>query len=72
MVRFFCDRCAAELEGPDDLVEVVAEGRERPSLAAWSLRSEVCRTCYESLRESMTALFESSEEGKRKPVRRSG
>ncbi|MGH7819900.1 MAG: hypothetical protein ACREQ9_09015 [Candidatus Binatia bacterium] len=71
MVRFYCDRCNAEVDGPDDLIEVVFEGRERPNLAAWSWRSEMCRSCYEALKESVGTLVGSSEEGKRKPVRRS-
>ena len=70
MVRFYCDRCNAEVEGPDDLIEVTVESRERPSLAAWSARSEMCRTCYESVKDSMVNLFGSNDEAKRKPVRR--
>jgi hypothetical protein len=70
MVRFYCDRCNSEVEGPDDLVEVNVEGRERPSLSGWTFRSEVCRSCYDGLREAMTNLFESNDETKRKPVRR--
>ncbi len=70
MVRFYCDRCSNEVEGPDDLIEITIEGRERPSLAAWNAHVEVCRTCYDSLRESITALLGSAEDAKRKPVRR--
>jgi hypothetical protein len=70
MVRFYCDRCNVEVEGPDELAEVSVEGRERPTLATWSLRAEVCRTCYEGLREAMTNLLGPSDESKRKPVRR--
>lgn len=70
MVRFYCDRCNTEVEGPDDLIEVAVEGRERPSVAAWNWRAEVCRACYENLREAMTNLLGSSDESKRKPVRR--
>ena len=70
MVRFYCDRCSAEVEGPDDLVEVSVEGRERPSLSGWSFRAEVCRGCYEGLREAMTNLLGPNDETKRKPVRR--
>jgi hypothetical protein len=72
MVRFYCDRCGMEVEGPDDLIEVVAEGRERPNLAAWSCRSEVCRGCYDALKEAVGALFGTAEEGKRKALRRTG
>ena len=70
MVRFYCDRCSNEVEGPDDLLEVSIDGRERPSLAAWSVRAEVCRSCYEGLREAITNLLGPSDDAKRKPVRR--
>jgi hypothetical protein len=70
MVRFYCDRCNAEVDGLDDLVEIRVESRERPTLAAWSPRSEMCRSCYESVREAMTTLLGSKDEAKQKPVRR--
>ena len=70
MVRFYCDRCNAEVEGPDELIELSVESRERPSLAAWTVRSEMCRTCYESVKDAMTNLLGSNDEAKRKPVRR--
>jgi hypothetical protein len=70
MVRFYCDRCNAEVDGPDDLVEISVESRERPTLAAWSARSEMCRSCYDSIREAMTSLLGSKDEAKQKPVRR--
>jgi hypothetical protein len=70
MVRFYCDRCNAEVEGPDDLVEVSVESRERPTLNAWSARSEMCRSCYDSIREAITSLLGSKDEAKQKPVRR--
>ncbi len=70
MVRFYCDRCNVEVEGSDDLIEVAVEARERPNLAAWNWRAEVCRACYDTLREAMTNLLGSSDESKRKPVRR--
>jgi hypothetical protein len=70
MVRFYCDRCNAEVEGPDDLVEVTVESRERPSLTGWNSRAEVCRSCYDGLRDAMSNLLGPSDESKRKPVRR--
>ena len=70
MVRFYCDRCNAEVEGPDELIEVSVESRERPSLAAWTVRSEMCRSCFDSVKEAMTNLLGSNDEAKRKPVRR--
>jgi hypothetical protein len=70
MIRFYCDRCNSEVEGPDDLIEIVVEGRERPTLAAWNWKAEMCRGCYDGLKEAMTNLLGSSDEAKRKPVRR--
>ena len=72
MVRFYCDRCNAEVETPDDLFEVALEGRERPSLlTGWSWRSEMCRSCYDTLKEGFQNLI-GGDEGKRKAVRRAG
>jgi hypothetical protein len=70
MVRFYCDRCNAQVDEPDDLVELRAESGERPTLAAWSVRSEMCRSCYDSVREAMTSLLGSKDEAKQKPIRR--
>ena len=70
MVRFYCDRCATEVDGPDELIEVVVEGRERPNIATWSCRSEVCRTCFESVRDSIGSLFGARDDGRRNPGRR--
>jgi hypothetical protein len=70
MVRFYCDRCNVEVEGADELVEVSVESRERPTLAAWSARSEMCRSCYDSIREAMAGLLGAKDEAKQKPVRR--
>jgi hypothetical protein len=70
MVRFYCDRCNSEVEGPDDLIEIAVEGRERPTLAAWNWRAEMCRNCYDAMKEAMTNLLGSSDDAKRKPVRR--
>jgi hypothetical protein len=64
MVRFYCDRCNTEVEEPDDLIEVSVESRERPTLAAWSARSEMCRGCYDSVREAMTSLEPPRLEGR--------
>lgn len=70
MVRFYCDRCNNEVEGPDDLIELVIETRERPSLAAWNARLDVCRGCHDLLREAINNLLGPSDDAKRKPVRR--
>ncbi len=68
MIKFFCDRCLAEVEGTDSLVEFGVEVTARPNLLVWGWRAEVCRDCYEVMREEVTsgvASF-SSEEGKKR------
>jgi hypothetical protein len=72
MIRFYCDRCNAEVEGPDDLIEVAVEGRERPNVAAWTWKSEMCRSCYDTLKEAINNLVGTSDEARRKPNRRAG
>lgn len=71
MVRFYCDRCNTEVETPDDLTEIVVEGRERPNVSSWNWRGEMCRSCYDAVKESMGQLLGSPDDPKRK-VRRAG
>jgi hypothetical protein len=53
MVKFFCDRCSAEVENLDALLEFSIDVTERPNQSVWSWRSEVCQDCYESLKEEV-------------------
>lgn len=70
MVRYYCDRCNAEVEGPDDMIEIAIEGRERPNLALWSSRAEMCRACFDQVKDQIAAALGAADEAKRKPVRR--
>ena len=73
MVKFFCDRCLTEVEGIESLVEFSIDVTERPNRPVWSWRAEVCRNCYEAMREevaSRIASFSSEEGRKRAPLRR--
>ena len=67
MTRFYCDRCAAEVESPDELIEIVVEGRERPNLANWTVRNEMCRPCFDGVKETIANLL--GEETKKKSRR---
>jgi hypothetical protein len=53
MVKFFCDRCGAEVENLDALLEFLIEASERPNRAVWSWRAEVCQECYEAMKEDI-------------------
>jgi len=72
MVKFFCDRCLAEVEGIDSLVEFAVDVSERPNRPLWGWRAEVCRNCYEAMREEIISRIASfsSEEGRRRPALR--
>lgn len=73
MVKFFCDRCGAEVENLDGLLEFSIEVNERPNRSVWSWRSEVCQECYESLKEEIHARIVAPplvEANRKKPARR--
>jgi hypothetical protein len=68
MIKFFCDRCLAEVESMDSLVVFTIEVTERPNRSVWDWQGEVCQDCYEAMREEISAhvLSFSSEEGRRR------
>lgn len=68
MVKFFCDRCLAEVENMDSLVVFTIDVTERPNRPVWNWQSEVCRDCYEAMREEIGSrvLSFASEEGRRR------
>ncbi|HXG22198.1 MAG TPA: hypothetical protein VNN62_24410 [Methylomirabilota bacterium] len=53
MVKFFCDRCGAEVENLDALLEISIDVTERPHHSVWSWRSEVCQDCYDTMKEDI-------------------
>jgi hypothetical protein len=53
MVKFFCDRCGAEVENLDALLEISIDVTERPNHSVWSWRSEVCQDCYDTMKEDI-------------------
>lgn len=71
MTRFYCDRCGAEVEGPDDLIEITAESHERPSMSSWGCRAEMCRTCFDAAKEGVIQLLGTADDAKKKSRRSS-
>jgi RNAse (barnase) inhibitor barstar len=53
MVKFFCDRCGAEVENMDALWEFSIDVTERPNRLVWNWRAEVCQDCYETLKDEI-------------------
>ncbi len=73
MVKFFCDRCGAEVENLDALLELSIDVTERPNRSLWTWRSEVCRECYDLLKEEINSRIiapPAAEENKRKGARK--
>jgi len=73
MVKFFCDRCNAEVENLDALFEFSIGVTERPNRSIWNWRSEVCHDCYEALKEEILNRVVAPpvvEESRKKPARR--
>lgn len=74
MVKFFCDRCRAEVENLDALLEFSIEVNERPNRSMWSWRAEVCQDCCETLKgeihQHIVAPPPTSEENRKKPTRK--
>jgi hypothetical protein len=73
MVKFFCDRCSAEVENLDALLEFSIDVTERPNQSVWSWRSEVCQDCYEALKEEVLNRIIAPpvvEENRKRPARR--
>ncbi len=56
MVRFFCDRCEAEVEGQGDLTQFTAEVGDI-TISAWRTRRELCLKCVEEAKELLSKFF---------------
>jgi len=55
MVKVFCDRCNAEVENLDALLNFSIEVTEQPNRSAWSWRAEVCQDCFQSMKEEISS-----------------
>ena len=70
MVKVFCDRCNAEVENLDGLLNFSIEVTEQPNRSAWSWRAEVCQECFETMKEEISSRIVSqpaTEEKKKGP-----
>jgi DNA-directed RNA polymerase subunit RPC12/RpoP len=73
MVKFFCDRCGAEVENLDALLELSIDVTERPNRSVWNWRAEVCRECHDTFKEEIQTRIIAPpvvEENKRKGARK--
>jgi len=56
MVRFFCDRCDAEVENQVDLSSFTAEVGDG-TVSSWRGRRDLCPKCLEEAKEMFTKFF---------------
>jgi hypothetical protein len=56
MVRFYCDRCDAEVESQTDLTAFTCEVGDGV-LSSWRTRRELCQKCLEEAKELVTKFF---------------
>lgn len=73
MVKFFCDRCGAEVENLDLLLEFSIDVTERPNRSVWSWRTEVCQECYDLMKEEINSRIiapPAVEENKKRSARK--
>lgn len=57
MIRYFCDRCEAEVEGQGDLSTFSTETGDLATSTGWRLRREVCQKCLEEGKEMVNKFF---------------
>ena len=56
MVRFFCDRCDAEVETQEDLSTFSSEIGDG-GVSAWRQRRDLCQKCLEEGKEMVSKFF---------------
>ncbi len=56
MVRFYCDRCEAEVETQQDLTSFTAEVGDGV-LSSWRHRRDLCPKCLDEAKEMFTKFF---------------
>lgn len=67
MVRFFCDRCEAEVETQDDLSPFTSEVGDG-LMSSWRARRELCAKCLDEAKELVGKFFAKSAAAKRRTV----
>ena len=56
MIRFYCDRCDAEVETQQDLVAFTSEVGDA-IMSSWRTRRELCQKCLEEAKDLITKFF---------------
>lgn len=56
MVRFFCDRCEAEVDTQHDLTSFTAEIGD-VTMSSWRQRRDLCAKCLDDAKEMVTKFF---------------
>jgi hypothetical protein len=66
MIRYFCDRCDAEVEHHTELVVFNAEVGEASASGSWRIRRELCPKCLEETKELLNKFFSKSAATKKR------
>jgi hypothetical protein len=56
MVRFYCDRCDAEVETQQDLTAFTSEVGDGV-MSSWRTRRDLCQKCLEEAKELIGKFF---------------
>ena len=70
MVKVYCDRCNAEVDSLDALLQFSIEVTEQLNRTAWSWRAEVCQACFETMKEEITVRLSPPSDDKKKGNRK--
>jgi len=65
MVRFYCDRCEAEVENQEDLSPFTSEVGDGV-MSSWRTRRELCGKCLEEAKEMVGKFFAKTAATKRR------
>ena len=64
MLRFFCDRCDAEVETQQDLTAFTSEVGDGV-MSAWRTKRELCVKCLEEAKELVGKFFAKAQPNRR-------
>jgi len=57
MIRYYCDRCEAEVENQNDLNPFTTEAGDVATSAGWRLRRDLCQKCLEEGKQMIHKFF---------------
>lgn len=66
MIRYYCDRCEAEVEGQNEMNPFTTEIGDIATSAGWRLKRELCLKCLEEGKELVTKFFAKSASPRRR------